>query len=541
MERFQLWAVCCPQKPPLRLLRVSVDPLQFAVDILPPFPDQLVVFSWGDWSVFSENTTVEVELTGAGEPLKLGALSSQTRCLQWIGDANDAISWMEGCTRMKLQLVVKGQLSKKSGPRRGKKLNQPQRNKGTKKPGQILAELEVTPQAIEQTGSLWQVEKQNYGKRKHSGASRDLENSCSSPQYRKSTMPKTLLFAARDKILADHLDDRDLVTPVPSGRWGHALCAINDWTALLIGGQGAHMKFCQDAMWKLSTEDNSWTTAGTVAKGPTPECRVGHSATFDPETRRIYVFGGSKNQKWFNDMHILDTVSWRWSMVKACGKVPPLAYHSSTFFQRELFVFGGVFPRPHPEPDGCSDSLYIFDPQNEIWYQPIVQGWKPAARSGHSACLLQRELYVFGGWDTPICFNDLHVLDLGLMEFSPVEVSGHCPSPRSWHASAVVSNSRFLIHGGYDGNQALSDAFSFDAETRSWTAIVSGALPQEPRAGHSLLAIGSTDSRTEEERSRGVSAVIQSSSLLLVFGGGNNEGKFFSDTHKLPLEVLFGQ
>ncbi|XP_030074988.1 protein GLUTELIN PRECURSOR ACCUMULATION 3 [Microcaecilia unicolor] len=533
MERFQLWAVCRPQEPPLRLLRVSVDPLQYAVDLLPPFPDQLVVFSWGDWSVF-ESTTVEVELIGAGEPLRLGTLSSQTRCLLWSRDANDAISWMEGCTGLKLQLVVRGQLSKKGGPRRGKRLNQLQRNEGTKEPGQILAELEVTPQVDEQNGSLRQAGRKDYGKRKHCGATRGLENSCSSPQYRKSTMPKTLLFAARDKTLADH-------PAVPSGRWGHALCAITDWTALLIGGQGAHMKFCQDAMWKLSTEDNSWTSAGTVAEGPTPESRVGHSATFDPGTRRVYVFGGSKNQKWFNDMHILDTVSWRWSMVKACGKVPPLAYHSSTFFRGELFIFGGVFPRPHPEPDGCSDSLYIFDPQNEIWYQPIVQGRKPAARSGHSACLLQRDLYVFGGWDTPICFNDLHVLDLGLMEFSPVEVSGHSPSPRSWHASAVVSDSRFLIHGGYDGNQALSDAFSFDAKTRNWTAIVSDALPQEPRAGHSLLTIGSTDPRIEEEESREASAVTWSPSLLLVFGGGNNEGKFFSDTHKLPLENLFGQ
>lgn len=31
----------------------------------------------------------------------------------------------------------------------------------------------------------------------------------------------------------------------------------------------------------------------------------------------------------------------------------------------------------------------------------------------HSATLLGDRLVVFGGWDAPICFNDLHVLDLG--------------------------------------------------------------------------------------------------------------------------------
>ena len=32
--------------------------------------------------------------------------------------------------------------------------------------------------------------------------------------------------------------------------------------------------------------------------------------------RCIYVFGGSKNLKWFNDVHILDTDEWKWELVK---------------------------------------------------------------------------------------------------------------------------------------------------------------------------------------------------------------------------------
>lgn len=56
--------------------------------------------------------------------------------------------------------------------------------------------------------------------------------------------------------------------------------------------------------------------AETLAEGPTPEARIGHSAVFDPDSKRIFVFGGSKNKKWFNDVHILDTRSWRWTMVE---------------------------------------------------------------------------------------------------------------------------------------------------------------------------------------------------------------------------------
>lgn len=68
--------------------------------------------------------------------------------------------------------------------------------------------------------------------------------------------------------------------------------------------------------------------------------------------------------------------------LQAKGKVPPLSYHSCSMFRGELFVLGGVFPRPTPESDSCSGSLYIFDPHLSIWYQPIVTGKSPSPRSG---------------------------------------------------------------------------------------------------------------------------------------------------------------
>ncbi|XP_068164297.1 kelch repeat-containing protein isoform X2 [Antennarius striatus] len=318
----------------------------------------------------------------------------------------------------------------------------------------------------------------------------------------------------------------------PSGRWGQTLCPIDAQTAILIGGQGSRMHFCKDPMWKLCTEDLSWVAAETLAEGPTPEARIGHTAVYDPDSRRIYVFGGSKNNKWFNDVHILDTQSWKWTMVEAQGKVPPLSYHSCSMFRGELFVLGGVFPRPNPEPDGCSDSLYIFDPHLSIWYQPIVTGKVPSPRSGHSACVMQeRKIYVFGGWDTPICYNDMCMLDLGLMEFSEVKTTGKAPSPRSWHSSVVLSNTKFLIHGGYNGNNALSDTFIFDTDNNNWTEVM---LPQLslPRAGHSIITM---ETHVPWQENRDGDDVVKT---LLVFGGGDNEGNFYSDLQSVAVEEL---
>ncbi|KAJ3581495.1 hypothetical protein NHX12_016581 [Muraenolepis orangiensis] len=253
----------------------------------------------------------------------------------------------------------------------------------------------------------------------------------------------------------------------PSGRWGQTMCPVDEQTAILIGGQG------------------------TLAVGPTPEGRIGHTAVHDPDSGRIFVFGGSKNGKWFNDVHILDTRSWRWTMVEAQGKVPPLAYHSCSLFRGELFVLGG----------------------------PIVTGDKPSPRSGHSACVMQeRKIYVFGGWDTPVCYNDMYTLDLD-----------------DWESSIA---SQFLVHGGYNGHVALSDTFIFDIETNCWTEVIHSGL-SVPRAGHSIISMaitGGQSSGSEEEGGERGGA----SDSLLVFGGGDNEGHFYSDLTVVGVRELLG-
>lgn len=64
------------------------------------------------------------------------------------------------------------------------------------------------------------------------------------------------------------------------------------------------------------------------------------------------------------------------------GKAPTRAYHTSTLHRHELWIFGGVYPRPDPNPDGCSNDIHIFSPIMQSWYSPLVQGEKPLPRSG---------------------------------------------------------------------------------------------------------------------------------------------------------------
>nr|XP_057924766.1 kelch repeat-containing protein isoform X2 [Doryrhamphus excisus] len=538
MEGFGVYAVFGLDAPPQRLLS-GEGPHRVSVAV-PPTVHQVVLFSSGPWR---DRICVNADLYDAQQtPITIGKLTPYNRCLSW--EQWEEETWTNGVT---LHVTLEGQMVRDH----------------LSEPAVILAVKEHTPKNA--VAALAHHELNSKKKRKRADGEKDVkmveeeeENVCPNSSLDRTTPVRKVRGHAKgaQKLFPDSGDaakskggdvqgnvgrtppqsgarskSRLAKTPThtaslgsPSGRWGQTLCPIDAQTAILIGGQGARMQFCKDPMWKLCTEDMSWMAAETLAQGPTPESRIGHSSVYDPDSKRIFVFGGSKNKKWFNDVHILDTQSWKWTMVEAQGKVPPLAYHSCSMFRGELFVLGGVFPRPNPEPDGCSDSLYIFDPQLSIWYQPIVIGDTPSPRSGHSACVMQEgRIYIFGGWDTPVCYNDMFVLDLGLMEFSTVQTSGKAPSPRCWHGSAVLSNTKFLIYGGYNGNNALSDAFVFDTDTNIWTEVT---LPQlsVARAGHSFITM-------EMDQASG-------SKTLLVFGGGDNEGTFYADVTTVTAEEL---
>nr|XP_054758549.1 rab9 effector protein with kelch motifs-like [Lytechinus pictus] len=312
----------------------------------------------------------------------------------------------------------------------------------------------------------------------------------------------------------------------PSSRWGHTLCNIGNHKCLLIGGQGHRQTISRDAIWMLNTETGGWTVPEIESSSDKFPSRMGHTATFDRDLNSVFVFGGSKNLRWFSDMHILDLATMKWSLVEAAGEAPTRAYHSATFFRNELYVFGGVYPNPDPQPDGCSNDVVIFNPESKSWYKPVTMGTKPKPRSGHSATLLGDQLVIFGGWDAPICYNDLHILDLCLMEFTSPKMIGTPPSPRSWHASIALPGNKVLIHGGYNGNEALSDSFIFHLDTYTWSEVkLHSRVPVGIRAGHAITCYHGNKSASKDEKENHMPMVES----LAIFGGGDNEDNFFGD------------
>lgn len=78
--------------------------------------------------------------------------------------------------------------------------------------------------------------------------------------------------------------------------------------------------------------------------------------------------------------------------------------------------------------------------------------------------------------------------------------------------------------------------FFTGSDTNSWTEVT---LPQlsVPRAGHSIITMQTGGHHLFSEVDEGVDA-DSGSRTLLVFGGGDNEGNFYSDLTIVAVEEL---
>ncbi|KAK3587758.1 hypothetical protein CHS0354_042719 [Potamilus streckersoni] len=563
MEDLIIYSVTDLNSAPNALARRSSDVYYRHVEV--PLPKHIVLFALGAFP--SDDEEMTVTLNYKEDYINIGTLNAQSRCLCWEGRTGDIpdsmVSAKESGVAKLLVEKVRGSSSEESNNTKatkapfkqeddlrvlnettpqvtcqdnttlGKPTEQKRRSKGKEKtPNGPSAKKQKTKKTsltrLKEPKETKENSETSFGLPNLENV--DKENFHSNVPVKEDTEIKQQVVKKRDLQKAVPKKEmvakcKDVTNRVchPSSRWGHSLCFIHKNLAVLVGGQGDKQQLSKDSVWSLDPETRKWRCPDLRSEGQKSEYRMGHTATFDPMVRCIYMYGGSKNKKWFHDVHMLDIDEWKWQPVKVSGKAPTRAYHTATLYRHELWIFGGVYPRPDPQPDGCSNEIHIFSPVMESWYDPIIKGEKPVPRSGHSATLIRDQLVVFGGWDAPYCYNDIHILDMSIVEWSKPDVKGTPPAPRSWHASCALSGNRILIHGGYDGNLALDDAHIFNLDDMSWTHIKMDPLPVA-RTGHAALCMPYSHNNEEEDE-------------VLVFGGGDNDGAFFDDFISINIPI----
>ena len=120
-----------------------------------------------------------------------------------------------------------------------------------------------------------------------------------------------------------------------------------------------------------------------------------------------------------HDVHILDAESMQWSSPQVSGPTPQeRRYHTASVVDRQIYVFGGQYYDQSADLHfECDNQLCVLDVPTLSWVPVPVEGPAPLRRACHSAAVVGRSLFMVGGryWDVAeddyIFLNDIHVLD----------------------------------------------------------------------------------------------------------------------------------
>ncbi|XP_059209254.1 uncharacterized protein zgc:163014 [Centropristis striata] len=553
----------------------------FQVHIPLPLPKQLVIFGLGEWKNSETTISVDVLVSAEVPAQNIGTLTQQARCLTWEGDwSPDVVTVAAERGRRgvygKIVLTVCRETCDQpqdkasvlsSTPLVQRKFMFPEQHdatdlsdtlhtcignetitSNTSHLGDSVCYADIQVNKIDTSHSImgnkppvWPTDKTPrrtvISKRGHLTWSSEDMDSLAEDLDQASTPKKRRLsrMNSKEEMTVQIKNDNREVAVCPSKRWSHTMCLSDPDTAIVIGGETADQNYCQDFLWKLELDNDFWFPMNSSTSGPVPPCARGHSATYDPDSKSVFVYGGLREGQRYSELYILNTLTWKWTLVTAGGNVPKLAYHTAAFYKKELFVFGGVQPSQSSEDKSCSNALYIFNPEFELWYQPIVEGDKPLPRFGHSATLMSQKLIIFGGRKTATYLNDLHVLDLGFMEYTAVKCGNMPPLPRGFHAALPITDNRILISGGCSAIGALQDVHIFNIDTNMWSSVTSPLFSSKPRAGHSMINLGCSVLTDAEKHEQGEN--VRAHCTLLVFGGSDCSGTFYNDTFKCTVEI----
>lgn len=260
-------------------------------------------------------------------------------------------------------------------------------------------------------------------------------------------------------IFADGLwTPRKALGATPSSRAMHAACMLGDHL-VVFGGWGGGQTLRGDTCM-LDVPHLCWLSASNapLALRNGPSARQGHSLLAvggDAPASPVEAFGAPQT----------------FEVISPAGPRPPSAPMAT-----ELLLFGGETL------DKVSDELWSLRPMKPRQAasgsvartpessEPVVYGWqllstagtRPAARSGHAACMLSRtHMLVCGGrGEGGGCVSDdgqdWHVLHVDTWHWSTPELRGDVPRPR-WGAACcvlpaltVTGAARLVLDGGRD-------------------------------------------------------------------------------------------
>ena len=272
---------------------------------------------------------------------------------------------------------------------------------------------------------------------------------------------------------------------LPAARLGASLVYLSGGNKLLLfGGWATGTKYSDDT-WSFDITANAWTElepAGTL-----PTARASQAMALDPVTNKLIVFGGYDGADYYADLWAYDVAGNAWTSLSPTGVAPGARYGHSLVYDPEskkMILFGGF--------DGSTqyNDTWAYDPAANTWADLAPGGSLPAARDSQAMAYDSdnKVMVLFGGWSATRQFDDTWAYDPAKNSWMDLKPAAESPTARALHQMIYdPATKKLVLFGGGTSSATFNDAWLFDFAERSWTPATAAGEAPSARAGHAMV------------------------------------------------------
>lgn len=180
-------------------------------------------------------------------------------------------------------------------------------------------------------------------------------------------------------------------------------------------------------------------------------------------------------------------VQFNWQRLPGHRSLKGRAGHSATLVGKKIYVFGGrngnIF----------HNDVWGFDMETEQW-QLLQAHASISARAYHTATLIGDELWIIGGSDRLTMYGEVHVFNIKTLEWKTPATKGDLAGRLiATHAAVLhpLHSSAILVYGGYGGVDSWrSDLSVFHTDTLEWELLNPKGPSPSARGYHTMTCVG---------------------------------------------------
>jgi len=277
---------------------------------------------------------------------------------------------------------------------------------------------------------------------------------------------------------------------------------------IIFGGERTDGQLLND-VWLATTSltgARQLTYTQMFPGGIAPSARFGHVATYDQNTNRMTMFGGTESSDGpcLNDVWTLDGANGQsgestWLALTPSGTAPSARVHHTGVYDpgtNSLIVFGGSNCN-----SGFLNDVWVLNNANgeggtPTWTQLSPSGPLPPARESSSAIYdaTNHVMTIYGGDAGGSALGDVWVLSNangheGTPVWTQLSPTGTAPQDRTAHSAVYDSvNNRMIVFGGFFETFTLGDSWILTfanglGGTPAWVALTAQGTGAEPTVG----------------------------------------------------------